>query len=76
MLIKQANKPQEGKVKDQEEAQVLNFAPEATWAAMGWEWRQTDIPWPPWLERKQKHTLEICDSASWYLAERNRKKDA
>lgn len=30
-LIKKANKAQETKVEDQEEAQVLSFAPEATW---------------------------------------------
>lgn len=43
---------------------------------MGWKWRQVDILWLPQLERKQACALEICDSASWYLAERNGKKIA
>lgn len=63
-------------MEDREEAQVLSFAPEDTWAVTGREWRQTDILWLPWLEGKQEHALEISNSTSQFLAERNRKKIA
>lgn len=61
-------------MEDQDEAPVLSFAPENTRVVMGWEWRQIVILWLPQLEVKQEHALEICDSVSWYLAERNQKK--
>lgn len=65
-LIKKANKGQEGKVEDQERAQVLSFAPEDTWLVMGQEQRARDVLCQPQGEEKQEHALETCDNASWF----------